>query len=858
MHYELKQIRMNLGFSFKRLWTFNRFFKSGKIQESEIFATNESKYRKIFERSFDIYFACDMDGKILDVSPSVQKRAGYHPDELIGQNLKYIFYDQADRKKLMLKLAKEEHVSDFELQLVKKNGEISDTSINASLLLNSDGKSIGLEGVIRDISVRKELIKKENLLIVQLEQANAQLIQKEKYLKSINALAMSIQEHSTIEQIAWEVSNLVISELGLEDCIIYLFDKDRKNLIQVAAIGPKQSDRHTIKNPIVIPLGKGIVGTVAKTGRPELVSDTSKDSRYILDDEYRYSELSVPIVFNNEILGVIDSEHSDKDFYTKTHLENLQTISGLVSARINNIINKEKLDIAQERLVKLSTAVQQSPNFVMITDLNGVIEYVNPAFERLTGYNKAESIGNTPNLLTSGEQSREFYNKMWDTISKGDIWTNEIINRKKNGGTYWALESIFPVKDITGKVSHYVSMQVEIGHLKELEEDLIKSKENAEKANNSKSLFLATMSHEIRTPMNGIIGMSEILNSALTTAEQKGYLELIESSANNLLTIINDILDFSKIEAGQLILEQINFDLHNEVENVMKFLSIKANLKNLFLRKNVADNVPKRLRGDPTRLRQILINLINNAIKFTEKGGVQIDIIQIETKDRSIILKFDIIDTGIGIDDDAKDLLFKSFSQADVSTSRVYGGSGLGLSIAKQLSILMGGSIGVESQASMGSTFWFTAKFDNCDDHEEEVCNTEIKQVEQNNSGQKLSILLAEDNPTNQKIAVHILTNKGHEVEIAENGLIAVNKFKDKPYDLILMDVQMPEMDGLEATKIIRELEKQTGNKTIKIVALTANAMLEDKNNCYKAGMDDYISKPFKQEELERVLSVKH
>ncbi|MBT3751154.1 MAG: PAS domain S-box protein [Bacteroidetes bacterium] len=816
----------------------------------------ENKYRLIFERSFDIYFACDLAGKIIDISPSVEQRAGYKPDELIGQKLYSICHDQNDRKNLMRNLLKENHISDFELQLVKKNGKISDTSINATLLFDKNGKAVGLEGVIRDISLRKELIKKEKALLDQLEKANSQLIQKEKYLKSINELAKSIQKHNTIEQIVWEISNLVIKELDLVDCIIYLFDNDRKNLVQTAAMGPKQSEDQKIKDPIIIALGEGLVGNVALTGEPELIDDTSKDSRYILDDDYRYSELAVPIIYNNEILGVIDSEHPDKNFYNKTHLENLQTISGLVSARIKNIINKRKLDKAQEKLVKLSTAVQQSPNFIMITDLKGVIEYVNPAFENLTGYSREECINKTPNLLNSGQQSRGFYKEMWKTIRKGEKWTKEVINRKKNGETYWALESISPVKDLNGKVTHYVSMQAEIGQLKELQSELIKAKNTAEKANSSKSLFLATMSHEIRTPMNGIIGMSEILNSVLTTEEQKEHLELIEDSANNLLTIINDILDFSKIEAGQLLLEQISFNLEKELKNILKFLRIKANTKKLKLSGHIDKDVPENIKGDSTRLRQIIINLVNNAIKFTDKGEVKIIVSLLEINKTNIKLKFDVIDTGIGIKENVQEKLFKAFSQADSSTTRVYGGTGLGLSIAKQLSNLMGGEIGVSRNKEKGSTFWFTAQFEICDGKIEECSNTGESDTHQDNIDRKLRILLAEDNLTNQKIAVYNLTKRGHDVEVVVNGKLAVEKFKEQSFDLIFMDVQMPEMNGLDATREIRKLEKSSNSESIQIIALTANAMQEDKNQCLKAGMNGYISKPFKQEELERVLII--
>ncbi len=400
--------------------------------------------------------------------------------------------------------------------------------------------------------------------------------------------------------------------------------------------------------------------------------------------------------------------------------------------------------------------------------------------------------------------------------------------------------------------------------LEEINRDLHTAKEKAEDAAQSKSLFLANMSHEIRTPMNGIIGMSNMLKKTTLTNEQSDALNIIVNSAENLVTIINEILDFSKIESGNLDLENIAFDLHHEINNVTKLLKTKAEEKGLTLNSSISPFVPHWVSGDPVRFKQILINLVNNGIKFTEKGYVRISVtVEDRISNRSVI-RIEVTDTGIGIAEETKKKLFKIFSQADASFTRRFGGTGLGLVISKNLVERMGGYLGVESKLGQGSTFWFTLTLDEAIPKQPIVKNDtqtpgNTSQVEQENKPvgpvQKRKILLAEDNLVNQKVASMVITRLGHSVDVAGNGLEALDKFKQNQYDLILMDIMMPEMDGLEATMAIREVERNDpSRKPIRIIALTANAMREDRERCMTAGMDDYLSKPFKPEDLEKVL----
>ena len=387
--------------------------------------------------------------------------------------------------------------------------------------------------------------------------------------------------------------------------------------------------------------------------------------------------------------------------------------------------------------------------------------------------------------------------------------------------------------------------------LNRIQKQLILSKEKAEMATNAKSLFLANMSHEIRTPMNGVVGMVEALKSTKLDEEQQEFLEIIDISSENLLSVINDILDFSKVEAGQIEFENISFNIHDSIEEAIKMLTFKTNQKNLYLNFNFDKSIPQFLIGDPLRIKQILMNLINNAVKFTSKGGITIYCKLLSIVERTVELKVLVMDTGIGVSPEIKNKLFKSFTQADASTTRKYGGTGLGLAISKSLTKMMDGEIGVDSEEGKGSTFWFTAKLLTAsEDYVKE--EFESDGVEKSES---LFVLVAEDNAINQRVAKFNLEKLGHKIEIAENGEIAVEMFKNNNYDIVFMDIQMPIMDGLEATKKIRSFELAEG-KTSKtpIIAMTANTLKGDKENFMNAGMTEYIGKPFKANELSSLI----
>ena len=504
-----------------------------------------------------------------------------------------------------------------------------------------------------------------------------------------------------------------------------------------------------------------------------------------------------------------------------------------------------------EEVRKLSRAVEQSHSTVVITDSNGDIEFVNPAFTRSTGYSREEAIGQNPRILKSGQQDDTVYQALWKTLTEGGVWHGELHNKRKDGSLYWEMATISPVKDTTGQPTHYVAVKDDITERKLAEEKLIQAEQRAKNANQAKSDFLANMSHEIRTPMNAILGMTHLALQTDLNARQEGYIKNVDTYAKALLGIINDILDFSKIEAGKLALESTHFLLADVIQRLEAMTRREAEKKELTLKYIIRPEVPTCLKGDPLRLGQILLNLASNAIKFTDKGSVTIlmECLQ-QTPEKGVFLQFSVTDTGIGMTEEQLEKLFDSFTQADSSTTRKFGGTGLGLTISKQLSQIMGGDIRVTSRYGSGSSFICNLPF-----AVSEQCK--LKRVSPIFDAVAMArlrgarVLLVEDNKINRQLARELLEMDHFSVRTAVNGQDAVKAVQEESFAAILMDIQMPVMDGIAATVEIRKIPSC---KDLPIIAMTAEAMVEDREKCLHAGMDDHIGKPVEPDRLQRIL----
>ncbi|WP_321371634.1 PAS domain S-box protein [uncultured Draconibacterium sp.] len=492
------------------------------------------------------------------------------------------------------------------------------------------------------------------------------------------------------------------------------------------------------------------------------------------------------------------------------------------------------------RNAMLSKAIEASPVSVVITDIEGNIEYVNPFFEEKTGYTLKEVIGGNPRILKSGKQPKHYYENMWNTILKGNIWRGEFQNKKKNGEIYWEKGIISPVTNGGGEIVHFIAIKEDITQQRQILLDLKKAKEKAEQSDKLKSAFLANMSHEIRTPMNGIIGFTELLKDPnLDGEQQKEFISIIQKSGDRMLSTINDIIDISKIESNLVSVELSTFELKTFLTEIQLFFEPEINKKQLTLNFiNAQDPDSPKIESDPVKLNSIITNLIKNAIKFTKKGGISFGYKFI---DKSI--QFIVKDTGIGIPKNRQKAIFERFVQADIADSRVYEGSGLGLAISKSYTEMLGGTIRLESEENTGTTFVITFPYYK---PPTETLPIEEMLIKTEDLPGDLTVLIAEDDPVSTELLKIILHDKSKKIFVAENGKNAVEIVKQNPeIDLIMMDIKMPVMDGFEATEKIRDF-----NKDVKIIAQTAFAQEQDALKAFQSGCNNYIPKPINATDL--------
>ncbi len=535
----------------------------------------------------------------------------------------------------------------------------------------------------------------------------------------------------------------------------------------------------------------------------------------------------------------------------------------------------------EEEMQKLATAATKSFNSVIIAKKNGLIEWVNEGFTKLTGYTLDEVKDTNGEILRRGEatgisQDTEHYNKV---IKRKHPVTYESKNYAKDGREYWTITTLTPVLENNGKVGRIIAIDTDITQRKQMEEDLRKAnniaddlldktnkiigdlksaKKELEETMQVKEQFLANMSHEIRTPMNAILGFTQQLQKTNLTQDQKQYVDIIKISGANLLVIVNDILDFSKLRSGKIDFENIEFSLNETMATLTELLEPKALEKKLRLSTDIDKQITDNLIGDPTRLNQILTNLLSNAIKFTTQGEIKIRVDIAKQDAQTIELKFSVIDCGIGIPEEKLPTIFEAFTQASSATTRKFGGTGLGLAIVKELVELQGGSITVNSKLNKGSVFSFTLLFKKGTGQIKRRKPDITNELSKVMPDEGLKVLLVEDNELNAVLAEKVLSDWTWKVELAENGFTALEKVKQNGFDVVLMDIQLPGMDGYETTRRIRE-DFQSPKKNIAIIAMTAHALVGEEEKCLEAGMDGYISKPFEPENLYmKILTAMH
>ncbi|MCU0875297.1 MAG: PAS domain S-box protein, partial [Pirellulaceae bacterium] len=532
-----------------------------------------------------------------------------------------------------------------------------------------------------------------------------------------------------------------------------------------------------------------------------------------------------------------------------------------------DVTAREKAEIElRESEMRKRAIFEAAMDCIIFTDEAGKIVEFNHASELAFGYLRQEVIGkDLIDVFVPAELRDRQRTNLERYMGAGELGSMlgrrlETSMIRKNGEQFVAEMTMQPIPLTQGEAGFAVFVR-DITVVKRAEEQLVHAKEVAESANRAKGAFLANMSHEIRTPMNAIIGMTELVLESQLDDEQRDYLQTVLESSNSLLALLNDVLDFSKIESGRVDLEEIEFELRHCIEESIRSFLYRAKQKALGLSYEISPDTPAWFVGDPLRLRQVLVNLVSNAIKFTDVGSIRVRVQTLSTIENTAILRFEVADTGIGIPANKRRKIFEEFEQADSSTKRRFGGTGLGLAICSRLVHLMQGEINVDSEEGTGSTFFFTVSLGlpaNRPRAGEMVTTAPVVLAAGNDEAAVpgvlpgLRILLAEDSPANQKLAVGLLKKRGHQVVIANNGKEAYDTFLAQPFDLILMDVQMPEMDGFDATVAIRASERDSH---VPIVAMTAHAMKGDQERCLEAGMDAYIAKPIRAQALFEVVN---
>ena len=619
--------------------------------------------------------------------------------------------------------------------------------------------------------------------------------------------------------------------------------------------------------------GVGLCGRVLQTGATAWISDVTKDSNFPrvsqAADAGLHGALAFPVLVRGKVWGVVE-------FFSRKIEEPdepmLQTFNA-VGQQVGQFIVRKQAEDALQATSMLQQAILDGASYAIIsTSTDGTIQTFNRAAERMLGYSASELVGRcTPEVFHDRDEvaahaaklSRELgravepgFEAFVARASAGSPDDCEWTYIRKDGARVPVQLAVTPLIDGDGRVSGYLGVASDITERKKAARELMDAKEAAETANRAKSEFLALMSHEIRTPMNAIIGLSNLLLDTPLNPHQLECVQTVARSGDALLELINDILDFSKIESGQHFqIEVGEFSLRALVSDVILLLRSRADAKNLFLASIIDDAVPDRLEGDDGRLRQVLVNLVGNAIKFTETGGVTVRVSRPAGGADPDQLLFQVEDTGPGISEELRARLFQPFCQAENQSARKYGGTGLGLAISKRIVELMGGRIGLEPASAGGSIFWFDLVLREA---RSPVREPEPALRPSTARIAPMRILLAEDNETNRRVAQFMLEKLGQRPDFAGNGVEAVEAWERQDYDLILMDCSMPEMDGFEATREIRKREAARGDgRRIEIIALTANAIKGDRERCIEAGMDGHISKPLTMHQLRESLEAR-
>ncbi len=759
----------------------------------EALQDSERKFRSITEQMSEVVFVSDTLGNVSYVSPAIEKISGYKPQELIGHHFAEFLPEEEISGAVGLwndAMSSQLTTQALELTFQSKNGKPVYSEIHIQYY--HDNGFCGTIGVLHDITERMH---HENI--------------RKKY------------EHKLLE-----------SRQFLQN----IYDTVNHSIFVVDVL-PDGSYRY-----------KGINKmheTLTGISNEEISGKTPEE---MLDPEVAATVANYYDTCIRESSSIQYEEclsFKGKKTWWTTVLNPVRDETGHIYRIIGTSTNITERKLVEEKLNKLSVAVQQSPAVVVITDPLGNIEYINPTFTQHTGYTAEEVIGKNPRILQSGLMPKELYKELWQTILSGGVWHGELHNKKKNGELYWEVAVISAIVNDKGVITNFVAVKEDITEKKKLWIDLVISKEKAEESDRLKTAFLANISHEIRTPMNGILGFSELLKDPHLSGEEKAeYIDLIHQSGQRMLALINDLVDISRIEAGEAMMQIEATTVNRLLEDLHAFFKLQAENKGLILSciKGLPDD-ESIIETDSSKLTQILTNLLQNALKFTLEGSVDFGYTRTEN-----LLEFYVSDSGIGFPPEMKETIFERFRQADHTLTRNHEGSGLGLSISKAFVEMLGGTIQAHSLPGRGSHFVFTLPYNPPGSLQKPAQSHDRQEHQGLPPG--LTILIAEDDEVSTFLLQKSLSGENITIHHARNGREAVELFEHHPeINIVLMDINMPVMNGFDATRAIKKL--RPGQP---VIAQTAFASKEDRDTAIMAGCDGFITKPINKKELLEVI----
>jgi PAS domain S-box-containing protein len=833
-----------------------------QLREQE---AHSRKLALVAARTDNAVVVTDAQGRIEWVNEGFTRMTGWQADEVMGRTPGSVLQG-ADTDPItvayMRKCLREKKSFRTEILNYHRSGHKYWTALEVQPILNDSGEVVNFMAIESDITVRRYD-----------EQRRALQFSASRILAEADGMSLA----------AAKIIQMICIKLGWTAGGMWMLDTNLKEL-RLAELWhhPERDLTEFVKlsRELTFTLGAGLPGLVWQTGQSQWLRDfASQPETFARATAAAACELhgaiAFPIVARGETIGVFElfsAEIADPD-------EALLQALGGIGNQMGQFIERKSTENLLWQTNALQKAILESANHTIISSTpDGIIATFNRAAEQKLGYTAEEMIGKqTPAIIHLPEEiiarSRELSIELGHEIQPGfetfvakatigEIDEREWTYVRKDGTHFPVRLSVTALCNERGQITGYLGVGSDITEQKRAAEELLQAKETAEGASRAKSDFLATMSHEIRTPMNGIIGMSSLLLDTDLQPKQREMVDAVRQSGDALMTIIEDILDFSKIEARKLDLVDETFLLDSVIRGVVDLLQHKAAAREIELIVNIAPDVPSSLIGDPGRLRQILMNLVGNGIKFTDDGHIRIDVTRLESApDGPVNIEMSVTDTGIGMTPEQQAQLFQAFTQVDSSSTRRFGGTGLGLAISKRLVELMGGEIGVESQRQVGSRFWLRLPMrvplaEEMPLNEESAASDEPAASEQP-SRSKPRLLVVEDNEVNARMAMMMLEKHGYPAEVACDGEEAVDRFASGAYDGVLMDCHMPRMDGYEATRAIREIESSTTwqRPRCRIIAMTANVMSGERERCLEAGMDDYVSKPLRAKPLTEALN---